>query len=135
MMTITDKQLEERHQLDLGLMCGKYTLTDCIDICMALGVPGSDYLRGRFLQALREYSDGQYSDLAEPFGVAMGKREKNAEKRATWISHVRFMVDAEAEKGKPKTDPTYYEDTAFHSAAAMLGKSPHQIFDTYYGKK
>jgi hypothetical protein len=135
MMTITDEQLEERRQWDLRLMRGECTLADCIDICMALGVPGSDYLRQRFNQALIEYSDGQCSDLAEPFGVAMGKREKNAWKRATWISHVRFMVDGEAEKGKPKTDPTYYEDTAFHSAAAMLGKSPHQIFDTYYGKK
>ncbi len=135
MITITDEQLEERQKWDLKLMQGDCTLADCISMCMGLGAPASDYLRERFELAVLAYSTGACSDLAEPFGISMGKREKNAGERETWISHVRFMVDGEVEKGKPRNDPSHYEDTAFHSAGKILNKSPHQIFDTYYGKK
>lgn len=135
MLEISDEQLNERRQWDIRLMRGECTLADCIGMCMGLGVPASEYLRQRFEGAVTDYSTGRYSDLAEPFGIAMGKREKNAAERETWISHVRFMVDCEAEKGKPKNNPTYYDDTAFHAAAKLLDRSPDQVFDTYYGKK
>ena len=135
MILITEQQLQQRRQWDLKLMNGECTLADCIGMCMGLGVPASDYLRQRFEEAITSYSTGECADLAQPFGILMGKREKNSGERETWISHVKYMVDCEAEKGKPKTDPSHYDNTAFHSAGKILNKSPHQIFDTYYDKK
>ncbi|MBN8762865.1 MAG: hypothetical protein BGP20_12485 [Thiobacillus sp. 63-78] len=93
-----------------------------------------EFLIGAYEGALQKYQDGDVSDLAEPFGIAMKKREKNAENRKTWVSHVRFHVDAYAEQNFPKTDPGKYENTAFHKAGKLLNKSPSQIYDTYYGK-
>ena len=68
------------------------------------------------------------------FGMAMGKREKNAMARETWVSHVRFHVDEFCKQGLSKVDPTHYQDTAFHAAGKLLHRSPSQIFDTYYGR-
>lgn len=93
-----------------------------------------NFLLAKYEQALSAYQDGEVSDLAEPFGVAMKKREKNAMERATWVSHVQFHVDAFNDLGFPKTDPTHYDDTAFHKAGELLKRKPSTIFDTYYGK-
>lgn len=135
MLQISDEQLTERTRLDAMLMRHVITLDDCLDMCMALGVPASPYLRSRYYQAIELYKSGECEDLAEPFGIAMSRRQKKAQDRETFISHVRFMVDGEAEKGHPKTDPTKYDGTAFHSVGKILHKSPSQIFDIYYGKK
>lgn len=134
MITITDEQLELREKWDLMLKRGECTLADCIGMCMGLGVPASEYLRARFESAITSYSIGECSDLAEPFGIEMGKREKNAMERETWISHVRFNVDSFHEQGFTKQDPSHYNDTAFHKAAHLLHRSASQIFDTYYGR-
>lgn len=93
-----------------------------------------DFLLKKYEKALNMYQEGEVSDLAEPFGIAMKKREKNAMERATWVSHVKFHVDAFHEQGFPKTNPTYYDDTAFHKAGKLLCRSPSQIFDTYHDK-
>lgn len=92
------------------------------------------FLLTKYEQALDAYQAGDVADLAEPFGIAMAKREKNAMKRETWVSHVRFHVDSFHEQGYSKQDPTKYDDTAFHKAGKLLCRSPSQIFDTYYGK-
>lgn len=92
------------------------------------------FLIDSFHDACERYKGGEYSDLAEPFGLAMTKREKNREDRKTWVSHVRFHVDSFAEQGYPKIDPSHYDNTAFHKAGKLLCKSATQIYDTYYEK-
>lgn len=92
------------------------------------------FLLAKYERALDEYQAGDVADLAVPFGIAMGKREKNAMERETWVSHVKFHVDAFHEQGFPKVDPTHYDDTAFHKAGELLKRKPSTIFDTYYGK-
>lgn len=92
------------------------------------------FLIDSFHDACERYKDGEYSDLAEPFGLAMTKREKNCEDRKTLVSHVRFHVDSFAEQGYSKTDPTLYGNTAFHKASELLGKKVSWIFDIYYGR-
>jgi len=112
---------------------GDITLADSLQFYLQeSGAPG--FLLAKYEEALSAYQDGDVSDLAEPFGIAMKKREKNAMERATWVSHVRFHVDSFYGQGYSKQDPTKYDGTAFHKAGELLFRSPSQIFDTYYGK-
>ena len=101
---------------------------------MESGAP--EFLLGRYEQALSAYQDGEVSDLAEPFGIAMKKREKNAMQRKTWVSHVRFVVDTFHEQGHKKNHPDNYPDTAYHKAAELLSSggreyTPLTIYDFY----
>jgi hypothetical protein len=81
---------------------------------------GSPYLIARIEGALEGYKAGAFSDLAEPFGLAMGRREKNAMERETWVSHVRFHVDALHGNGLHKQDPSHYPNTVFHAVGKLL---------------
>lgn len=113
---------------------GDISLADALHFYLQeSGAPS--FLLAQYEQALQKYQDGEVSDLAEPFGIAMGKREKNAMDKETWVSHVRFHVDSFHEQGYAKQDPTSYDNTAFHKAGKLLHRSPSQIADTYYGKK
>lgn len=112
---------------------GDITLADALHFFLQ-EADAPNFLLGAYEEAQQKYQDGEVSDLAEPFGIAMTKREKNAEDRKTWVSHVRFHVDAYADQGFPRTDPGKYDGTAFHKAGKLLSRSPSQIFDTYYGK-
>ncbi len=134
MLVVTDAQIAERDLWERKLKLGEYSLADALILCLASGAPASPYLTARINAALEGYKDGAFTDLAEPFGMAMGKREKNAMARETWVSHVRFHVDEFCKQGLSKVDPTHYQDTAFHAAGKLLHRSPSQIFDTYYGR-
>lgn len=134
-ITITAEQLAERDKWERMLMLGQITLVDCLDICMALGVPATGHMRNLFLKAVADYKDGLFADLAEPLGVGMVKREKNAEQRRTKISNIKFHVDAEAAKGRPKTDPSSYGNTAFEAVGELLDLAPSTVFEIYYRKK
>jgi hypothetical protein len=90
------------------------------------------FLIDSFFDACERYKEGEYSDLAEPFGLVMSKREKNREERNALVSYVKFHVDSFAEQGYSKTDPTLYGDTAFHKAGELLDKKVSWIFDIYY---
>lgn len=133
-LIITDEQLAEREAWDGRLMRGECTLDDALAMTMHLGVPASAYLTGRYQAAIDAYKERAADDLAEPFGIAMSKREKNAMDRETWVSHVRFNVDCFHEQGYSKNHPANYDGTAFHETAKVLHRSPLQIFDTYHGK-
>ena len=133
-ITITAEQLKERAEWDQRLMREEITILDAIDICMALGVPASEYLRARFVGAVDAYQDRQIDDLAEAFGIGMTKRERNSENRKTLISHVRFHVDSFNEQGFSKAHPSYYDGAAFHEAARLLSLSPSYLYDLYYTK-
>ena len=93
MLEVTDAQIAERDLWEQKLKLGECSLGDALFMCMASGAPASPYLIARIEGALEGYKAGAFSDLAEPFGLAMGKREKNAMARETWVSHVRFHVD------------------------------------------
>lgn len=135
MIQIAAEQLAERDKWERMLKLGQINLDDCLSMCMGLGVPMSDYIRQRYESAVDAYKDGKFEDLAEPFGIAMSKREKNAQTKATRISNVRFHVDAEHAKGLPKIDPSQYEATAFHAAGTLLDLSPSYVFEIYYREK
>ena len=114
-------------------MAGEINLADAIYFHLhKSGAP--QFLIDSFLDACEKYKDGDYSDLAEPFGLAMTKREKNREDRKTLVSHVKFHVDSFHEQGYPKTDPTLYSDTAFHKAAELLRWKVSRVFDIYYDR-
>ena len=93
MLVVTDAQIAERDLWERKLKLGECSLADALILCLASGAPASPYLTARINAALEGYKDGAFTDLAEPFGMAMGKREKNAMARETWVSHVRFHVD------------------------------------------
>ena len=133
-ITVTTEQVAERDRWERLLIEGQANLFDALIGMLATGAPATPYLLQRLTQAEIAYKDHDITDLAEAFGIAMGKREKNAMDRETWVSHVRFHVDAFHEQGFSKQDPGPFDNTAFHKAAALLHRSPSQIFDTYYGK-
>lgn len=141
-ITITAEQLAERDVWEQMLKLGKITLVDALDLCMAIGVPATRYMRDLFAKAVADYQDGKETDLAKSLGVAMTKCERNtAIMDAVTIPHLRYTakdaVDAEAAKGLPKSDPSKYEKTAFHAASKALGhkQTPNQLFDLYYEKR
>lgn len=134
-ITITLDQLTKRDEWEQMLMRREITLADALALQMAIGVPIGDYSREMFERALDNYQDGSFSDLAEPLGVAMTKREKNAEKSYLKKSNIVFHVDLEHKNGKPKTDPNHFEGTAFEAAGDRLGLSSSHVYDIYYSKK
>lgn len=134
-LRITAEQLAQRDEWDRRLMRKECTLEDALAMTMLIGVPASAYLVACYEAAIDTYKAGMVTDLAEPFGIAMGKREKDAMDRETWVSHVRFNVDSFHAQGYSKNHPASYDGTAFHMAAKMLHRSPMQIFDTYHGKR
>lgn len=126
------EKIAQRDEWEGLLKRGDCTLDAALYMCMKSGAPFTEYLIGRYEAAIHAYQYGDVKDLAEPFGIAMGKREKNSMERETLVSHVRFHVDAFHGQGFPKQDPTYYDPTAFHKAGELLNKSPSQIFAIYY---
>lgn len=132
-LLVTAEQLAERDLWERQLRLGACSLHDALFMCLASGAPASPFLIARLEGAFHAYQDGE-DDLAELFGLSMTKRQKNAQKRALWVSHVKFHVDSFHEQGLPKQDPSYYSDTAFHAAAKLLHRSPAQVFDTYYDR-
>ena len=134
-ITITAEMLVERDRLDQMLKLGKITLVDALDLCMALGVPGTNYMRDLFAKAVADYQAGKYEDLAVPFGISARKTDKNREKRHTRDSNIRFHVDAAAASGLPKIDPSQYPGTAFEAAGELLDLSPSHVYDRYYSRK
>lgn len=131
-ITVLPEQIRMRDEWELKLKQGACNLSDALFMCMSSGAPMTPYLIERFEATIHAYQYGEVADLAESFGIAMCKREKNAMERQTWVSHVRFHVDSFHAQGKPKTNPSQYEGTAFHAAADLLHRSPTQIYDTYY---
>lgn len=102
-----------------------------------------------YATALTSYQDGEVSDLAEPFGVAMTQRQKNAMKKrirdrqifdtvescATGWSRAivrdRAIVKEEVDDPLPKSLPELGE-TAFCRAGELLGMSAETLKREYY---
>jgi len=114
---------------------GECSLADALLLAAHAGVPLSPYLVAQLELAFRRYAEGQTDDLAEAFGVAARKLERNAQAREALRSHVRFHVDHFHAQGAALQDPGYFEGTAFERAAELLGKKPAWVFDLYYGKR
>lgn len=121
-------------------LAGDITFADALgQYLLESGAP--EFLVAQYESAILAYQDGTVADLAEPFGIAMAKREKNAMKREAWVSHVRFLVDTFHEQGYTKQDPGHYDGTAFAEAAGLLSKSGKRkcsassLYDLYYEKK
>jgi len=135
-MKITDEQIRNSQEWELRLAEGKCNLNEALYMCMASGAPISKYMLERYDQAINEYVQGKYDDLATPLGIEMTQRSKQAMKRIDSQHKVIVLVDLFSEQGFSKTNPISYSDTAFHKAAEVLNKSPSHIYDLYgEGKK
>lgn len=135
-MKITDEQIRSSQEWELRLAEGKCNLNEALYMCMASGAPISKYMLERYDQAINEYVQGKYDDLAEPFGIEMTQHSKKAMKKIDSQRKVIDLVDLFSEQGFSKTNPNSYSDTAFHKAAEVLNKSPSHIYDLYgEGKK
>jgi hypothetical protein len=130
---ITERQIAERDRWESLLMSGSLSLADAVVLMLRTGAPATPYLIDRLEGAFQGYQyGGPDADLAEEFGVSISQRERKKEERRTWVSHVRFHVDAFHQQGFSKQDPSQFSDTAFHKAGNLLHRSASQIFDTYY---
>lgn len=123
---ITAEQLAERDQWERQLMLGQITLVDCLDICMGIGVPATDYMRSLFAQAVEDYKDGFFADLAEPLGVAIQQRKKQAMARKALLSNMIALIDSAHQRGFPKTNPSekgvhHYHDKRDEKTPAPTG--------------
>ena len=135
MIVVTDEQIAERDSWEQRLLSNECNLNVALFMCMASGAPITPYLLARYEGAIHDYQYGQTADLAEPFGIAISQRQRKAQARVTWLSHVKFHVDSYHGQGFPKTDPNYYEDTAFHKAATLLSRSVISLYEDYYDKR
>lgn len=138
---ITPEQFAERDAWEQRFARGECTLADLLMMTLHAGAPASPRLIALLEGAFATYSQGLVDDLAEPFGIAIGKREKNRHEHQTHRSNVKFHVDAFHAQGFPLLDPNDFSDreTAFTKTAALLtspGKalSAANAFDIYRGK-
>lgn len=134
-MVIAAEQVAERDRWERLLVEGKANLFDALIGMLSTGAPATPYLLQRLTQAEIAYKDHAIEDLAEAFGIAMSKSEKNAMNRQTILVNVRHVVDAMHEKGMRLAPPTYYEENnAFCAVAGVLGCSATHLYDLYYRK-
>ena len=133
MSTDNADPVKQRDEWEEQLIAGNITLADALMLMLGTGTPVTPYLYARLEQAFQSYQyGGTNADLAEQFGISISQRERKKQERETWVSHVRFHVDAYHERGHSKQDPGHFANTAFHQAGELLHRSPSQIFDTYY---
>ncbi len=130
-MKITDEQIRNSQEWELRLAEGKCNLNDALYMCMASGAPISAYMLQQYSQAINSYCDGQFDDLADAFGIAMSKSSKKAMKKIDIQRKIMVIVNAFADKGFPKTNPSHFEQTAFHKAGDLINKSPSHTYDQY----
>ena len=98
-------------------------------------------VRKAFRDAVRDYETGFLDDAG--FIKALGLDSANTKGqryREFRRELVPALVEQVAKRGKPKTDPSYFEDTAFHVvakgfAAAGIDMSPTTVYDIYRGKR
>lgn len=135
---------------------GHTNLVDAIGFYLAETAAPAD-LRAAYEQALITYLDGDASDLAEPFGIALSKRQKNAVSKELndrliyetvealaegWkvaVVRDRQQVDERTEKKIPKKTLDY-PSTVFDKAAELLtdtkgtvgGMTPETVKRYYY---
>lgn len=128
-MQITPEQLAERDAWDQRLALGECTLADALLMTMHSGAPASPFLVRLVEGAFDTYNQGLADDLAEPFGVAVGKREKNRQEHETYRSNVKFHVDAFHSQGFPLLDPNDYSDreSAYTKTADLLSSPQRKL--------
>lgn len=146
---ITDDQLAERDRWERLLMEGKINLFDALHLMLKTGAPASTYLLDRLVQAEVAYNDGDFSDLAEAFGIALSRSEKRAMARETLRTQVKAIVTHFAEsEGYKLLNPNQHPgvESAFTKATEHLNKKTQDgldiqplltaatVFDIYYDR-
>lgn len=150
---VTETQISERNSWESKLKRGMCTLDQAMSGAMRSGAPMTPYLIECYERAVWQYTRGSVDDLAVPFGIAAGSREKNKAIRSVADSHLRFLVDSFAAPGwkakvgeggreiertagevYPKNYPSF-DDTAFHAAGERLHMAPSTVFDRYYDSR
>lgn len=71
---------------------GKMTLADALFFYLTETGAHHDLLSA-YSKALSDYQDGEYSDLAEGFGIAMSQRQKNKIKKSISDREIRRLVE------------------------------------------
>ena len=131
-ITVSADRIAERDDWERRYKANGCNLNEALFMCMCSGAPMTDFMISKFEEAISEYSAGKYEDLAEAFGIKESKRDKQATKKREFFYTTRNVVDYFSENGFNKTDPSQYDNTAFHKAGKALNKAPSTLFKTYY---
>ena len=103
MSTDTADPVKQRDQWEAQLIAGNITLADALMLMLGTGEPATPYLFARLEQAFQSYQyGGTDADLAEQFGISISQTERKKHAKMTWVSHIRFHVDAFHEQGWKK---------------------------------
>lgn len=132
MNTVTQEQIDQAKIWEKKLAEGGCNLNDALYMCMASGAPISANMLQRYDAAINSYTRGEYEDLAEAFGFAQSKRQKNVMLKYLKKLKVKDLVDFYSELDFKKIDPAHFEGTAFEKAGKDLGLSPTRVYDIYY---
>lgn len=111
------------------------SLADGLMLMLRTGAPATPYLLARLESALQAYQyGGPDADLAKELGVHVTQRDRQRQGRATFVSHVRFHIDALHEQGYSKQDPAKFDGTAFEKAATgvLIDFTAGTLFHIYY---
>ena len=129
---VSAEKVAIRDEWERSYKLKKCNLNEALFMCMDSGAPMSHFMINEFDTAISDYSAGKYEDLAEAFGIKESNRERQVTKK--WLAKlsVRDLVDYFHELGHVKTDPSSYDDTAFHKAGKVLNKAPSTLFKVYY---
>ena len=106
---------------------GKCGLADLIFFTMQSGAPASPQVLELYAKALTDYEQG--GDIEQLLGL---HRVKGTTIKK-WDIRSRVLNLVEDSK-LPKSDPSYYENTAFHEVADKICLSPSRVYDIYRGK-
>ena len=131
---VSAEQLAIRDEWELRYKRKGCNLNEAFFMCMTSGAPMSDFMINEYDAAISDYSAGKYDDLAEAFGISESKREKQVTKKMEETHTTRNIVNYFSELGFSKTNPSSYDDTAFHKAGKLLNKAPSTLFKIYYSE-
>lgn len=127
---VMKKMSEQEQERDLWLRRfyeGKINLADLIFFTLQSGAPANREIFDLYAKALTEYDAG--GDIETLLGLHQVKG--TTVKRWELKAKVTNLVE---DSKKPKTDPSCYDNTAFHEVGKKVHLSPSRVYDIYRGK-
>ena len=106
---------------------GKCGLADLIFFTMQSGAPANQQIFDLYAKALADYDAG--GDIEDLLGL--NRVKGTIVKKWELKSKITNLIE---DSKKPKTDPSYYDNTAFHEAGEIVHLSPSRVYDIYRGK-
>lgn len=106
---------------------GKCNLADLIFFTLLSGAPANQQIFDLYAKALTDYEAG--GDIEELLGLSRVKG--TIVKKWELKSKITNLIE---DSKRPKTDPTIYDNTAFHEVGEIVHLSPSRVYDIYRGK-